>query len=452
MAMTALNTADTQPNNIFFDLEIGGLRRIYEMPQTPLALNVSLTPAIGRFSVSLLDDSGYDVEPYLWGAQGASGIPKGIVQWGYTGRLNVASPRIPFQLVRYAPTIGRNEFTLELEGFFTFSEADHNSGILHGTLKEIIETYSERYDLVVDLDELGAASQLGLAQGPTTELKEKEFYKDATESDHSFLKRIVDKFGVSAADGKAGFWTMTTVDTDPSTGQPRAVLKIKNPERVPNEYTWRVQGEDSVVLSWAPDISFIPHAVLGGGGLVVNSHQDITDHEMAIAYNEELAAQYSPKIVPGGITTDVKPVTGRSPRQAMQYPMEAMDPDITDHAVKVVGQPGYEPQMALLDGLNTYLQGQSYLYQGILTIIGDPRVQPARTCVVDYRLPSSTTRDIRSGRVGDPLAGQIRRATQHYTAGLYFIDSVTHSITPGQYTTTLNLRREAHPFSPVTQI
>ena len=73
--MTQLALAN-QPNNLFFDLEIGGLRRIFEYPQIPMELSVILKPFAGTFSCTLMDDSGFAVEPHIWGAAQVQGVPE----------------------------------------------------------------------------------------------------------------------------------------------------------------------------------------------------------------------------------------------------------------------------------------------------------------------------------------------------------------------------------------
>ena len=82
-----------------------------------------------------------------------------------------------------------------------------------------------------------------------------------------------------------------------------------------------------------------------------------------------------------------------------------------------------------------------------LTILGDPTVFPGRLCTVNFRLPTT---------LADPRQPVRSRGTDadiplHYTSGVYFIESVTHTVSVGIYTTTLNLRREAqsNQVSPV---
>ena len=151
----------------------------------------------------------------------------------------------------------------------THAGSEYTSGRFRGTLKQILADYSKKYDLTLALqDPVGAASLLGLSQDHTTELREKEFHKQANESDTAFLTRIMEAYGISEASGKAGYWMMSTSEPGPGGGTPQATLRLVNPQSAPHSYEWTVQAKDSTVIEWAPDIAFGAITPLGGESLV----------------------------------------------------------------------------------------------------------------------------------------------------------------------------------------
>ena len=252
----ATNIHKTQPNVVFFDLEFGGLRQIYSPPEITVELSIILQPFTGRFTCTLFDDTGYAVEPHLW-SEASSGVPGGFLQWGYKGENNTSSGRIPCLVESYKPVIGRNYFSLALEGKLTDVPSDYNSGGFNGTLERVVEEFGSKYNLTLDLkDPVSSSSLLGFSQDKTTEMREKEFHKQATETDTAFLARILERYGISKASDKVGYWAMVSADDD-GTGGTSLRLRLTNREFAQNKYEWTVQDPDSVVIEWSPELNFI---------------------------------------------------------------------------------------------------------------------------------------------------------------------------------------------------
>jgi len=426
--------AEGQPFNVFFRLDVGALQKIWINPNVPMSLDVTMKPGFYTFTAQLFDPTGFEVEPAFWTAiaSSESGLPQGIVQWGYTNFINLKSSEYNCIITRYFPTLGKNYFTLRLEGTITFVDSPLNTAALAGTLEEVIGLYASRYNTTIDADL--NFSNIYLIEvgntGDTTDFRKTRFHKEHAESDFQFLMRIVKRYALST-DGVGKYYVYhTTVNGEDS-------LIIRNPEQAPEadaDYVWVVQHPDSVVIDWSPEIDFVPHVGILGDALVAKTYQSITGEELAVSCNVECTKNNVHTPIIGEVAYDHKyiPVNGLEETKELQIGMENMtDP------VKYGGSRGsvlasFEGRTAVVNAVNAYLEGLKTKIRGILTIQGDPRIVPGRKCLINYFYPT--------GYSG------VRKL--HYSSGLYYIESVTHNIRPGSYTTQLQVWRTGTPSSP----
>ncbi len=109
-----------QPCNVFFDLQLGSLSKIYSgvdengrlKPLIPMDFEFSIQPDGNTQAVfSLFDADGTEIEPYIWQAkqQGPSGVASGSFRFGYTTP-DVSSETIPFDLANYSVNVLDNSF------------------------------------------------------------------------------------------------------------------------------------------------------------------------------------------------------------------------------------------------------------------------------------------------------------------------------------------------------
>ena len=433
--MAIFNPALYQPLNIFFDFEIANsvLKRIYYLPNLPIDFTATIKTGLSTFTCSLFDDTGYDVEPYLNFGEGSV---KGFIQWGYSGTgFERKSQKMPFDLSGYNVAVGVNSFVLTIDGTFTHVEAVYNTTPMSGTLNQIITIFADRYNVDIDFDDdlviQGGNSFLkGLSQDHTTELKEEEFHKQASESDFAFIKRILGKFVVDKQ-GKVGHPIYITHDPETS----KTVLKIANKEKASRTITtnsevqellYVVQSPDSSVIEWAPELNFSSVTAMGGSNLVGMAIQAISGQDTVSAANEKLSDANIQHVQKGEFQPIFTPEADRRatiPTQATQ-----VGENLDNRSSRIVAQPSRAPGAERIDVLNKHVNQRKNI-KASLTLIGDPALVPDKTCTVIYNYPSSISRRDNTQKIS------------HYSSGDYYVEQAIHTISAGLYTTVLELSR-----------
>lgn len=419
-----------QPNNIYFRFEIGGRVLTIENKDTPISMDVNMKiGGFHDFQVVLLDDTGCDVEPYIWSSMaggGIGGIPLGSLEWGYTAHIPEASKRYQIQISKYRPIIGRNLFMMQIQGNITYAMSHMRSSTLKGTLEECLDQYCARHNLDLDKDEL-MPMLVTDPTGETTQYREQVHVKQVNETDVGFIKRIVDQFA-RLPSGEGRFF----IEHVTGTGGGRDVLRVKNPQTLEVVRWYVVQEQDSVVYEWAPDLEFQPYVAMQGGQLVTTGTQMITGHETMQYLNDTTAEAYQPYIGPKVFTQQMD-VLSTFPFQTV---MDTMDQVAELNAIRQMAEASAQPQPSQAYAINSFLDQNIAKNKATLVVLGDPLLEPGYKVHVHFKMPSSVHKNLPNEGV-------------HYTSGFYLMETVQHSITAsGQYLTTLGLVRSHHPDNP----
>lgn len=433
------NGALFQPLNITVDLTIAGLSKLYVNPQTPMRLEVKKQLGMSEFTLSLMDDTGFDIEPYLWiaAANPRGGWPTGTLRWGYTAEdMERWSPLYNVSGLRFQPRVMKNYFVIELQGYLTGATPVANTDPLWGTLSEIITKYADKHRLAVTVPTYDVTSLL-VVDDTTSNLVEKKFYKESNESDYSFLRRVVQNYLIlPTGAGKSGYDVMHTTINGKDT------LVFVHPETAPNEYEFIVQHKESTVVSWEPEISFFPYGILQAEDKLAKLYRDFGGEEVTHVYHTHLTRPHEPFIDTLGFEQIMTPVDGPAwlPTAEEYICMDTTPDEAKIAGVRVVGGPSDEIKIAFLRELNNYIQGKSFKNEAALVVLGDPQLEPGKKTTIQFFYPHSFRDPVAAGKV------------EHYTSGIYFIKSIVDNISGGQFTSTLNLMRYGFPRNPVDTV
>lgn len=427
------------PTNAIFEIEIGGLSRIYEYgpgeATVPMSFNLKETSAmgVGTFTAVLFDDTGFDVEPHFWLARDESkgNAPMGRCRWGYTAQNGSdLSEWRSFMLQGYNTAIGHNYFTLTANGYLTSATTLIASNQYNGTLQECLEAVAKIHNYTLEVTPNIDLSKLKVMDptGRTSEYRTATFSKTNEETDLSFVQRLVN-YAVSP-DGKVGY-TLSFV-TEGGIDK----MKLTLPENAPKTRRYVVQDKDSVVVSWNPNISFTGVSALGASQVMVNGYNPRTGEDQKFCLDFRNTKPYGSELGPAPVNTNLHPYPPiQKPQQLKYYCSENMEESVTSRGLRVRRGPSFDPIVGFTRTLSNHLAQALWGNTATLTVLGDPYLVPNTQIEVVYFYPHSLRYPNTAGK-------------RHFTSGLYYCTEVEHEITNGKYTTTATLIRFGPPQEP----
>lgn len=418
-----------QPINAFFNIEIGGKTRIFDPPDIPLDFSIAIgaTGITTHINMTFFDQSGEEIEPYIWKSaqMNEEGMARGTLRWGVLGDTIQVSDVYPFEAPDYVIDVQDNCFALRIVA--AMAMGPHMSvGKLHGTVEEIIDDFCSVHGYQKKIDPafgINYMLDVGYIGKDTTDKRELQYQKAADEPDWAFLRRIIP----FARDGenRGGYRIMEDVDKD---GQ--KMLRIYRPDDSDADYVFKVQDPDSTVIRWKPNINFTAvtwgasgnhwnYIQRGTGNLAkVTPAPNLTfDQQTTFGY------RYYPKVRSLPIQPD--------PSQLHHMNSESMEKPVVSGCIRGRNK-GTSSAYACGPEIHQQLIEWSQFFGAELTVLGDPAIKPGRNCRVDFYYPFNYKEASTEGK-------------QHYSAGMYHIDEVVHSISGGLYETTLLLSRPTAP-------
>jgi hypothetical protein len=424
-----LDVTKLQPINTFYEVEMGGMSEIYRYPQHPVSMKVDLdVTKTGKVEFSLFDDTGFIVESYLWASGG-----KARIRWGYfhNGGM-IASPFYNVILLNYKVVVGKNYFTLNVNGMLS-GEAAFESKAYSGTLHEVIDKFAKDYGYKVEFTPPISKKYLrGLdPSGKTTLIKDWEFRKPANKTDGAWIAEIIRQYARSES-GVGGYDVIFTENKD---GE--KVMRMVLADQVDNRWRWTVQEKNSNVLDWQPEIDVNLSAGFGNKEIVSQGIAEVTGNLTKIVANRENIRRFTPRVAGGDETFD-SPTPIMSGAQNVYENSESVPRDIANRGVRV------RPNTTInkyLD-LNPIFSGVAIeqiqqTIKGTLVILGDPEVTNGYRCDIKFLYPAAL-RFFVDGY----------RPPEHYSSGTYYINQVVHDIKVGSYLTTLQVSRDAVSAAP----
>lgn len=422
-----------QPTNAIFELEIGGLTKIFDYGSgeatIPMSFNLKETNMMGMGTLTFVtfDDTGFDVEPHFWLAkdENKGGVPIGRVRWGYTAQNgeNLSDWRT-FQLSNYNVSILDNFFTLTASGNLTAATPVMGCNQYTGTLNEVLKKFAEvhQYALEINPSIDDSKTKSPDQAGGTTEYKTAKFIKTNEETDLFFVQRLI-PYAMSA-DGKTGYVLSFVTEDDTEK------MKVMLPENASSGNTYTVQDKDSVVIEWNPNISFTPTMVLGADQIIINSTNPVTGEEQKFVHDIRLTRTKGSELGAPDIMPDSKAYPKKAdPTQVKQYCSENMEEAVKSRGLRVQKGPSFDPVTGYNKTLSDHLAQALMNNTATLKILGDPFFVPNTKIEVIFYYPHSFR---------FPEAAGTRK---HYTSGTYFCREVEHEIVNGLYTTILTLSR-----------
>lgn len=416
------NPEGSQPLNIFYDFQMGGLNRIYTPdPHIPVECSVRMKE-IMEFQITFYDETGFEVEPYLWMAAKSSqtGIPRGRLSWGYT-QPDKKSPDYPIEAASYSVKFRKNSFALNLHGTLSMAPLLSTNQI-HGTVKEICHKIGENHDLEVEIDPPFDPSKMmdaGYVDIDETQLRELRHCKLAHENDWRYLQRVL-MYAISQA-GKGNYKAFITTGENSS----KPVLKVCQPKESVVDVSYDLSQPDCPVIEFDPDLNFAN--VYGAFDTHVNTYQRITGDTCKEVYQPQLTQDYQ---VTFGKTTyplvKASPVRGDA-KDIIQVNSETIDDNVKSHAMRTRTGGSVSPYAGANRSLNQHLREAAGLYAARLQVQGDPTLKPP--IIVEMRV--FYPMNYRNNYI----------KAEHYTSGKYTCDEIHHEIRMGSYTTTLFLKR-----------
>lgn len=426
------NPASMQPLQPFFEINMGSLRQIYEDPNFPVSmdLTLSLEGKVSNLVLSFFDEYGWDIESAVWeSADPVTGLPGGTFKFGYKGDAKVESEEFPFQVARVIPRYENNAFTvtllcdLALDPLMTSSKYS-------GTLEECIDKFCELYNFEKNIDPPFGTEHmqsLGDTDRNTTESREMLHRKLAHENDWRFMQRIT----MYAADqeGKFGYKLYVT-----GKGGKR-ILNVVKLRSASADYTYIVQDKEGVVVSWAPEINYA--AVYGGYDTHHNTTEKLTGNTLKTTLNEAVT-----KDLQSNFGYDVYEIVNsaafKGPPETLHHKCaESMQDNVVNGAIRQ--RTG--GSATTLGGMNPILANHIIRQAGnnraTLEIAGDPQIVPDKIADIQFYYPLNFKNN--------------RFRQMHYSSGLYHIVEVHHHVGIEGFTTSLTMERAGIPVEPQTQ-
>jgi len=431
------NVALLQPCNSVFELIIGGLHIKYQHPQHPVAMRVVLLSdsGVGNWSANLYDQTGFEVEPYIWAARDndGKGLCTGQLRFGYTAsNRGGVEPRMSrwynVILDSYSVDVRHTGFEIQCKGQVTFATQILSSNQYNGTYRECLDRFTaiHGYD-IVEIPPVDAMSLRELdSTGKTTEYRDKIFSKTLEENDHLFITRMVTQ-ATKTPDGKSGY--RVSFMTGP-TGRDTMYIVIPEQAGSIGTYSYDVQSKASVVIDWKPEVNFSTMtSILDKDNVVVNGTQAFTGRTQKQYLNQQLTAPFQSNLDGNDINQNLEADPPEAePKQMLYHDQETMPPNVTSRGIRVrrgtTGNNTTDLTTSLSRLLTMAMAGQ----KATLIILGDPEIVACTHCSVNFRYPNSPM----NAASIPPL---------HYTSGKYFVEEVTHEIIGGRYTTELRMIR-----------
>lgn len=428
------NPAPFQPLSVFFELEMGGMKRIYESPNIPVNFEFKLsTEEAHSVNFTLFDEAGWEVEPFIWNARDPdSGVPGGTFSFGYKGSANVESEKWSFQLEGYKPRFVNGAFSVNIWGTVNPATLMMSSNPASGTVEEIIKKITDAHGIEYEIDPpLGTKymMDLGKTNRNTTEKREMKHSKQAGESDWRYINRLC--YWMRDQEGKCGYRPYLESINGKKT------LRIVKGKDNTADYKYVVQEKDTVVLDWSPDMNFT--AIFNEQGTDFNGFQSITGYTQKMKAHSKVTEPYQDTLG-YDVFQLVHPVPKQDPPDQLIYTRSAnMPKNVSKNSIRSRHMATSSPFGGINPALVHHIQAWSNQNTAQLVVMGDPRIVPVSPngiaiCEVLFYYPMNyLNRNIRQ---------------QHHSSGYYYVSDVTHNIGPGEFTTTYNLKRAGIPMAP----
>lgn len=429
--MPPFNSAQFQPIQVFFDLQIGQLQQIYQSPQLPVSMRFEMggTPIV---TFNLFDETGFQVEQAFKQNRNQDGFAQAKFRWGYNAsNTSYDSGYYDFFLDKCKPSFGNNSFSWLLTGSTNLSHINSNNK-MSGTLQEIVDKFCQIHNLQSQIDPPFGTTYLkdtGYIDADSTELVEMQHTKMVTENDWRYLLRIIE--WARDQNGRGGYRVAIVSQNGQQT------LKIVRPgdSSMSSSLTYKVQDQDSVVIKWEPDMDFT--------GSVLGAHDTQTNYyQRGVGDTAKNVFQQS---VTQGFTTlqqtnEINPATRATPVQQdatkfQQFNSEcSMEDQVKTNSVRSQVGSSQSPYAGANPGINNHVVSWMQSNAGTLTVLGDPQLTPYQYCDVQMNYPANYNPNSDSSQ-------------QHPSSGTYWIDNVIHEAGPGKCISTLSLTRTPPPTS-----
>lgn len=432
----SFDPAKFQPIQVFFDLKLAELEKIYDGPNIPVDLTFQHSYG-GVVTINLFDEAAWEVEPFIWKARDPqTGLPGGTFKFGYKGTADgIESEEWPFQIKSYKPVwrATDNAFGISIVGTIALSPM-MSQNPMSGTVEEVIKQFAKIYDMDYEIDPPLGSDQMidqGICSRNSTAKKERIMQKLAQEPDWSFLLRAL--YFAKDAQGKPGYYPVITARD----GKP--FLKIQRPKNTSSKWSYIVQSENSVVQSWEPELDF--------GGIMERDDNHINTVSSHTGYSVK-------HVMHKAVTREFQELLGQDQVQIVKSFPPKDDPDqitykcVEDAPKNVVSGAIRSRTMGCVTtyggldmGLYSHIRRWAGQYKATMKIFGDPRLK--------IGMDESDLVDVTFYTPINYLNNSW--LTPHYTSGKYQIVEVVHEIRSGDYTTTLKLERAAAAIEPEDQ-
>lgn len=434
------NPERDQPLNVFFDLKMGGLEKIYEYPNTPIDFKVhySLQNMVGLVEFTLFDEAGFEVEPYIWNSRDEkTQTPGGTFKWGYTQPAGIESEENSFFIINYVPRYMNRAFYLTVYGMLTSQSVTTSSNHYSGTIENILKDVAKVHDLELKIDPpFGKEYMLdvGSTDRNTTERREKKHKKRVDESDWGFINRLL--YHARDQNGKVGYQAALT-DIDG-----KGTIVITKGKGGSADYEYDVQAEDTVVIDWNPNVQF--SAIFDQSDTQFNGYQNATGYpcKMALAHESTKDALESFGQNTYQTTQSVKRGGASEPPDKLHHICpESMPSNVVGGAIRQRLMSSRSPWSGSIPALYSQISRWMGLNTASLQILGDPRIKilsssgnAVATVDVKFKTPINYfNKDLEF---------------DHYTGGNWQVTDVLHQMTMGEYTTLYGLQRPGHDNPP----
>jgi hypothetical protein len=485
--------------NIFFEFSFKGIRKIYKNPNFPISFTTTLSlNGACSFSLTLFDNTGYDILPYFAAlsdrdsmlddspaAPGANGAPTGAassdkdpkssadgrgnlgyyLDFGYVwGDFDTDVPDDEYNNSKFKLSFGKmyfmvqavdavfenNAFQITLQGQIfnlavsqdkkTATVITTNDGQLaerdrrlrppmltditglssisqnSGEPLQIIKNYCSTHNLYFDENEVKFVALEGVSHNHnTTDITPTRYTKmDSRETDLNFLKRVV----ATLRDAKTGATLVVAITFDkkgiPDSLKPNysGELHLRQTAYITDVGgTYVVQDAETTVVRWAPSMTGIKAVAGSATQTMVGQEVTLTDT---------------------GVNDQSKKLDTNTNQVRKQIGVNA---NITRSSSSTM-----DSLNAKVEASNKSLLLYTQSMQAELTVLGDPTLRLSDTLhqfYIDFKYPF-TYRDSDTDMSLVP----------HFTSGYYRIQTITHSMSAGQFLTTLSLLRMARAGDP----
>jgi len=418
----------------YFDLEMGGLKRIYDNPNIPIEFEMTLSknnyPTV---MFSLFDEAGWEVEPFIKDSRNPeTGLPGGSFQFGYKGDANIDSPKYGFNIQNVKPGYRNNAFYVNIYGFLATASPLISSNQFSGTLEEVIYDWAElhKFDDVIIEPKFGKSkmTERGFSDSDSTVKSEKRHSKLMHESDWRFLQRIL--YYAVDEQGRPGYYPVITSENGES------ILRIVRSQDATADYAYKVQDKDSVVRSWDYDITYIP--ILDSSDTHFNAHHKINGYTVKSSLNQKVTEKYQELLGYSAYEMAYSLPPKEPPSQIRHMCAEQMEEEVTKGAIRARSRSANVGGASVLPELYSHIKRWAGLNTATLEVCGDPRIQVVNPnngislVDVDFRTPQNWFNTSVSEK--------------HYSAGTWMLSEVRHSLGLSGFTSTLSLERASNIF------